>query len=343
MSLPVVAGFNDTAMIEQLKALFADQSADDLSANIAQSFPIVSFKGKVWRVRVKGEDKAILDPTTGDPVASLVAVIVKVSPNISKLYYAKTFEEGDDAKPDCFSLDGVFADSSVLKTPTGVPKQPCASCPKNQWGSKINTSGQKLKACADHKRMAIVPFADLGNQGNGPMLLRIPPASLQNLASLANPLKQLGVPYQAVAVKISFDHNLAYPKLTFQPVRALNAEQARVIKDYLESGELERMLTVPDDSERAELAPTQAPAHTSPGSLAQAAMGAVAGAAAVVVEKVMSPRIDPEQMAQAQIREANRVQAEEAKPTSKQVAMDEGQTIEGDATLDSMLHDILNG
>jgi hypothetical protein len=318
MTALTIAGANDLALIHELQGMFEGFDASDLSEGIAQSYPIVSFKGKVWRIKHKGEEKQVLDPTTGDPVASIIAVIVKASPAVSKLFYNKNFEEGDDAKPDCFSLDGVRPDASVQQPPSPT----CINCPKNAWGSKITNTGQQLKACADHKRLAIVPFGDLRNEGNGPMLLRVPPASLQNLAGLAAPLKKLGSPYQAVAVKISFDHNLAYPKLTFTPSRALTKEQASVIKEYLDSGELDRMLMEPSASEKQELA--QAPtAAARPASPAPAVAG-LAGPSGP------GPGLTA-------------AQPETPKPTAKQVALDEGQEVVGEENeqLKALLDDIL--
>ena len=83
-----------------------DPASDDLSSGVQPSYGIVSFKGKVWRVKYKGEEH-IIKNKDGDPAASLVAVIVKGSPCISKIYYPGSYTEGDDSPPACFSIDGV--------------------------------------------------------------------------------------------------------------------------------------------------------------------------------------------------------------------------------------------
>ncbi len=321
MNALAIAGMNDIAALEDLRHLFEDTSPSDLSEGIAQSYPIVSFKGKVWRVKHKGEERAVKDPTTGDPVASILAVVVKASSRISKLFYDKRYQEGDDAAPDCFSLDGLFPDPSVQKPPHTA----CATCPKNAWGSRVNESGQKLKACSDHKRIAIVPYPDLDNQGNGPMLLRIPPASLQNLATLGTQLQSMKIPYQAVVVKISFDHELAYPKLTFTPVRALTREEATVVRRQMESLEVERMLSQPSQDERRDVGGTEPAAQVATrATTPPAAQAPVETKVEVTVKTEAAP--DP-------------------KPTSKQTAMDEGETVSGPEAdeLDAMLTDILNG
>lgn len=321
----MIPGAADLGALAQFRDLFGETS-DDLGAGIPQSYDIVSFKGKVWRIRHKGENKPVLDPSTGDPMSSLFAVIVKSSPAVSKLYYKNTYTEGDDGAPDCFSLDGIKPDSSVQQPPSSA----CAGCPMNAWGSKLTTNGQKLKACSDHKRIAIVPFPDLGNQGNGPMLLRIPPASLQNLAALGNKLASLKIPYQAIVVKMSFDHELAYPKLTFTPVKALTPEQALVIKKHMESPELQRMLAEASEVERRETAGTPAPARPPVGDLAAAAMAQQVPASQPAPETV-KPAPQPQPV------------VEPEKPTPKAAAMDTGEEVpqEQASELDAMLAGIL--
>jgi hypothetical protein len=313
-------GAGDLAALAQLQNLFGETAAD-LGSGIPQSYPIASFKGKVWRIKHKGEEKPVLDPTTGDPVASLFAVIVKSSPAVSKLYYKSTYTEGDDGAPDCFSLDGVKPDAAVERPPSPA----CAGCPMNAWGSKVTTNGQKLKACSDHKRIAIVPFPDLENQGNGPILLRVPPASLQNLAALGNKLSAMKIPYQAVVVKMSFDHELAYPKLTFTPTKALSQDQALQIKRHMESPELARMLAEPSEVERVEVAgrvPAVAPVAPAP-------------------QPQVAPQPQPRPQPQAQAQEV----VEEPKPTPKQTALDAGEEVgaEQATELDAMLKGILLG
>lgn len=234
------------ALLTELIGLFPEQSNKDLTEGVQPSFGVVTFRGKVWRVRHKGEDMVIKHPETGDPVSSIIAVIVKSSPAISKLYYSKNYTEGDDAPPLCYSLDGVAPD------PTAAEQQSptCAACPHNVWGSKVITGDdgkqRRAKACADNRRLAIVPYPDLKNERfGGPMLLRVPPTSLVELARLGDALKQSGLPYQAVVVKISFDYDVAYPKLVFSALRPLTTAEASVVIEHMNSDTVLRMLMEP--------------------------------------------------------------------------------------------------
>jgi hypothetical protein len=247
----------NAALLAELMGVFPEQSNKDLTEGVQPSFAVVTFRGKVWRVRHKGEDRVV--KMNNEPVQSIVAVICKASPAISKLYYAKAYAEGDDVPPDCYSLDGVVPDVTAVnkQSPT------CASCRHNVWGSRITESGSKAKACADNRRLAIVPYPDLANESfGGPMLLRVPPTSLIELARLGDALKQYHLPYQAVVVKISFDWDVAYPKLVFTAVRPLTVAEAKVVHDHMESEAVLRMLVEPvqgDETNPEPAAATQRP------------------------------------------------------------------------------------
>lgn len=244
----------------------------DLTQGVQASFAVVSFKGKVWRVKYQGEER-IIKNREGDPASSLVAVIVKSSPNISKIYYPGSYAPGDDAPPDCFSIDGVKPDPGALKPQSAT----CANCPHNVWGSKVTEQGSKTKACADSRRVAIVPYPDLKNEAfGGPLLLRVPPASLQEIYRYGKYLDDMGVNYNMLVTKISFDSNVEYPRLTFsvmehpetgQPIW-MDEEQIKTIMELRNSDVIERMLseapiTEAGDTVAAEAAPS-APTNKEP-------------------------------------------------------------------------------
>lgn len=232
--------------------LFGAPNKDDMGKGVADSFAVVSFRGKVWRIKYKGEEKVVRNGD-GDPVSSLFAVIVNSSPDLSKIYYKKRYEEGDDAAPDCFSVDGHKPD------PTSPNKQSslCATCKHNVFGSAITESGSKAKACADNRRIAIVPAKDPHNETfGGPMMLRVPPASLQAYKQVGDSLTRQGLHYRAVVMKMSFDSDVAYPKLTFTPVEVLEKEHWPTIKEHLESDTLDRIFQEPVEAEEGESSPT---------------------------------------------------------------------------------------
>jgi len=184
----------------------------ELTANVgAGGFPVMSIKGKVFTLVKDGERETLMNPSDPDePATSINVVLLKANAGLSKVWYAKNYVEGSDAKPDCFSHNGDVPDPSV----ENAPASKCSLCPKNQWGSKISDDGRKMKACSDSRRLAIANPDDLEQ----PMLLRVPAASLKPLAEFGAELEKRGIPYNACVTKIGFDHEAASPKLTFKRV-----------------------------------------------------------------------------------------------------------------------------
>lgn len=205
---------------------------------LTAAFAVIGYKGKNWRIKHRGEDELVM--SGGVPVPVLNVIIVGVSPNISKQFYEKKYTEGDDGAPDCFSIDGVTPDAASPKKQCAS----CAACPMNAWGSRVTEAGKKAKACQDSRRIAVVPSGDVLNEGyGGPMLLRIPPTSLNNLAAMTRELTRYGAQPFMVETQLGFDFNVAYPMLTFKPTGwvqdpAVAAQIHEVMQDPL----IERML-----------------------------------------------------------------------------------------------------
>jgi hypothetical protein len=234
---------------------------EDLSSGVGSGFAHISYKGKVWHV-VQGEDRTLVTNDDGDPRASIEVVILKANAKISKTFYATGFEEGTNAKPDCYSNDGV-APAVDAQSPQAAK---CAICPHNQWGSKITEQGAKGKACGDVRRLAVAPSGDLENA----MLLRVPAASLKELAKYAELLGRRKVPYQAAVTKIGFDHDVAFPKLTFQAVRWLDPHEVPVVAEMMDSDIVQQIIAtsvsvaaLPPPDENDGLPPGAPPAMTS--------------------------------------------------------------------------------
>jgi len=191
---------------------------DELAGGVSSGYPVLSFKGKTWSLREGGTSNIIMKEDDEDEVAtSLEVVILKANPHLSKVYYESGYSEGSDAKPTCYSHNGSTPASDATKAQAAT----CALCPHNAWGSRISENGSKGKACSDSRRVAVAAAGDIGR----PMLLRIPAATLKDLAGYAQILTQRNAPYQAVVTKIGFDPTVAHPKLTFKAVRWLSAEE----------------------------------------------------------------------------------------------------------------------
>jgi hypothetical protein len=208
-------------------------AGQELGAGIAAPFAVIGYKGARWSIRHRGNTHVLeRKDAQGRPdgfVPFLDLVILLSASHHSKVYYEKPYIDGSDDMPDCWSTDGVKPDQAAPKKQNPI----CANCRWNEFGSRMNqATGAKGKACADTRRMAVVPYQDIDNQLlGGPMLLRVPPASLGGVGEYSDMLKANSVPYSAIATRVGFDSKEAYPKMTFEAFAALtDDEMAKVIK-----------------------------------------------------------------------------------------------------------------
>lgn len=129
-----------------------------LSAKKAPSALTQSLQKKSRLKRIVAKNGILRRLANGEEVGKLKAplrvVIVNASTEISRTFYAKTYDPNAEATaPDCWSPDGRAPDASV-KNPQG---KSCETCPKNIAGS-----GQgNTKACRYGRRIAVVLPDDL--------------------------------------------------------------------------------------------------------------------------------------------------------------------------------------
>lgn len=253
----------------------------DLAGGITAGFAIVSLRGKNWRVKHHGEERVLMTPDGRAPAYALEVVLVKASPHISKVWYEQGYTEGSNAPPDCWSVNGIAPDPASPK----LQSRTCAGCKWNAWGSSRTQGGSgKGKDCADSKRLAIVPAGDIPNEVHGgPMLLRIPPASLGDVLAYANNLAQMGIPYNAVVTELSFDLQAEYPKVQFKALRPLSDADYAKVEELGGGGLVERILESAVDHVQTDGVDTS---HTGPGP--SVAPGATPG-----VKPVQQPQQPP--------------------------------------------------
>ncbi len=241
----------------QLSTRFSGQAAvNDLGAGIQAGYGLIGYKGKVWSIRHKGQEIPLMRDDGDGPRNSIEVVILKASPAVSKIWYEVGYVEGSSAPPDCFSTNGVTPDPSSPK----LQNSTCAACPRNAWGSRITPAGKKGKDCQDSKRLAVAPLADIRNEMfGGPMLLRVPAASLQEMSAFGSTMQGLGYPYFAVGTRISFDANESYPKFKFNAIRPLSDGEAEAVIELQRGDMVSRVLA---DNVEAALSQTQANQQT---------------------------------------------------------------------------------
>lgn len=236
----------------QMPAHLADLNE---AGNIAARDQInqLSFRGKVWRVKLDGKEDVVKN-SEGDPVQSVQVIILDYNKARSRSYYAGGFEEGKTAPPTCWSKDGVAPDASVKEKQHAT----CAGCPQSVKGSKITESGKEVTACAQFKRMVVVPSTD---PGFAPLVVKIPQTSMWDKDNSENEakgfyafdqfmdmLKRKGVNHTAsVITKIKFDARTSYPKLVFgAPAWTPPEMKAAIMAQLADKAKLDALLNIAD-------------------------------------------------------------------------------------------------
>lgn len=196
-------------------------SLNDAAEEFASvKFPVISVKNSRFHIKRDGEKTMILRPklnaTDPDEAATYIEVAI-LNLQKSKTYYANGYTDGSEDKPDCFSNDGITPDATVDVKECAT----CGLCPHNAWGSGKNDKGEatKGKACSDVQRLAVAAVTNLDD----PMMLRVPPASLKNLAEMSKQLSKRNIPLNGVVTRVSFDSEATGVVLTFKAVGYLDA------------------------------------------------------------------------------------------------------------------------
>lgn len=229
-----------------LQGVVGKEVFDEFAGGVQSGFPIISYRGKVWRVRKGGEEQVNVDDD-GNAMPTIEVVLLRSNERPSKTYYETGYNEGDNAKPRCWSSDGVKPDSVVPDKVSAL----CAPCPMNVWGSKTTEQGKATRACQDVRRVAVCFIHQLEEAANGTreqddvdiLLLRVPPASLNPLKDYAETvLKPKGIPPYVLSTKIGFDADAPYPRFTFKGARFLNEQEFEVASALRNSDESKRVL-----------------------------------------------------------------------------------------------------
>ena len=292
---------NGSALPQRLQGRKQSGMLANAKSGIQASFAVVGYEGRNWFLKWQGEKILLRNPQTNQPDQTLEVVIVGISDAVSKIYYAKQYVQGDDARPDCASTRGIAPDAGVPHPQSKL----CETCKLGAWGSRITEAGKRAKACRDSRRIAVVPLVDIGNESfGGPMLLRVPPTSLQALSKYAEFLSIKGLDMPWVATRISFDFDVTYPKLVFEAMGVLDdseldlaeaASQHPLIDDLFNNVRQDDAIagstaasdepSAPaqpeedeEDDEEEQAPPPPAPAPPAPEPAAQAAPASAPGA-----------------------------------------------------------------
>ena len=141
---------NEVSIFKNADVALAKKSPSALTQSLMKKssrLKRIVAKNGILRRLANGEE-------VGKLKSPLRVVVVNVATDISRTFYAKTYDPNAEATaPDCWSPDGRAPDASV-KNPQG---KNCETCPKNIAGS-----GQgNTKACRYGRRIAVVLPDDL--------------------------------------------------------------------------------------------------------------------------------------------------------------------------------------
>lgn len=247
-----------------LHAIMEQMSSSEMQANVGASFAVVTIKGKVFSIKFGGQNTPLTMNINGQTYAApfFDVVIPKAKAELSKTFYPHGYSEGDDSAPTCWSEDGMTPLAPLPQRPidprTNAPCVDCRMCPNNQFGSKISETGSKGKACADTRKLIVVPCAPTGQkdaQGNditvmdgenirfgGAMLMRVPAASLKVFAEYDQKLQQMGVPYFGVVTRMEFDQTQSYPKFVLKALRFLTEQEGQKVAEIRDSLQVKQIL-----------------------------------------------------------------------------------------------------
>jgi hypothetical protein len=196
----------------------------------------ISIKGGVWRMMVNGKEIAKNEDR------SMNVVVVAASPKVSRTFYLKNYSEGGEpTAPDCWSSDGDFPYAKAL-----MPQaKRCMDCDKNMKGSGQGDS----RACRFSQRLAVA----LANDLKGDVFqLTLPAASIFGtgepgkwpLQTYAKMIGSKGIPITAVVTEMRFDTDSATPKLTFKPVKVLDAADHNIVIEQGKSDSAMKAITM---------------------------------------------------------------------------------------------------
>jgi hypothetical protein len=188
----------------------------------------ISIRGNVFRMMVDGKEIAQNEDR------AMNIIIAAANANVSRNYYAGTYQEGQAMAPTCWSNDGVAPDIKAEQPQASK----CASCAQNIKGSGQGDS----RACRFTQRLAVL----LENDIRGDVYqLSLPAQSIfgaaengkMPLQSYAKFLGSHGLPVTAVVTEMRFDTASATPRLTFKAVRPLNEEELAMTQEKGQSAE----------------------------------------------------------------------------------------------------------
>jgi len=105
----------ESAIVPATEPTIFGAVANMFAAVASTGFPTISIKSKVFTI-VRGDERTLVTkPGEDDPAGSIEVIILNANPVKSKVYYSSGWVEGSDAKPACYSNNGVGPEADAAE------------------------------------------------------------------------------------------------------------------------------------------------------------------------------------------------------------------------------------
>lgn len=223
------------AFLQQVAAM-ADEFEGGMQGGL--SLPVLSIRGKEFRFRYQGQEQSTRQ-------RELDCIMVAARPAVSKRFFKDAYTQGSVEAPTCASTDGIAPDSG-----TELQSDKCATCPHNQWGSRVSANGNLGKACSDYKRLIVLPMMN-GQLLDNPCVLDVPATSLRTpkgyqghdlfLREYLTLLSRNQVPPVGAVTTLGFT-DAEYPQVCFQFSRFVDEAEYNKANGFRETDDVEEAL-----------------------------------------------------------------------------------------------------
>lgn len=211
---------------------YLNPNAESLSEGIGSGYGVLTYRGKVWALRYRGESHIFKRTDDGSPSSYIDVVILGQAKNKSRSYYPAGYDQNTSAgqRPICASLNGIVPDEGVQQKQS----EACAICPRAAF---VKTAeGRQKRDCNEYKRLAVMIAPDstkpfFGEPLMEPVFLRVPAASLSDLAEYGDLLQKRGIHFSRLLTRIKFDPEKPHPQMIFDGLQMLPPGDAPVIKE----------------------------------------------------------------------------------------------------------------
>jgi hypothetical protein len=208
-----------TSNLDELNAMLDDNLGGTLTLRDFRRIPIPAAGSTIWKIPDVNAKQGYVN------TEEISGIIIYHHPIRT---FWRTPYSGGKEPPSCYSADG--------KHGIGDPGGLCASCQYNQFHTVVRSGGKegKGKACAEKDQLFI-----LRPQSILPIIINVPPSSLDIARMFFRDLLEVGIPYWTAVVSLTLteaksDDGIVYSKLKFHKIGEVPAQFQPHVAAYRE-------------------------------------------------------------------------------------------------------------